>query len=114
LGFWWIDDPRKQGWLRRRLWQAAGRQALPERIAKRDLGIGQLADKFAQADPAATKLVLGLLLEIERRAPPEADARPPLEEVDKLVIANFLARVGGSVGSAGERQPCPADGDPVG
>ncbi len=63
------------------------------KIAKRELGIAQLADKFAKADPYATKLMLSLLLDIERRLPAEPVERPPLEEADKLVIENLLARL---------------------
>jgi Family of unknown function (DUF5681) len=63
------------------------------KIAKRELGIAQLADKFANGDPYATKLMLGLLLEIERKPPAEPAQRPPLEEADKLVIADLLARL---------------------
>src|SRR6266446_3029950 len=40
------------------------------KIAKRELGVAQLVNKFAMADPHATRLLIGLLQEIERRAPP--------------------------------------------
>jgi Family of unknown function (DUF5681) len=60
------------------------------RIAKRDLGLAQLADKFAAGDPSTAKLMLGLLLEIERRPPAE---RPARDAADKLVIENLLARL---------------------
>src|SRR5271169_4878511 len=40
------------------------------KIAKRELGIAQLVNKLAMADPHATRILLGLLQEIERRAPP--------------------------------------------
>jgi hypothetical protein len=63
------------------------------RVARRELGIAQLADKFAKGDPHATKLMLGLLLEIERRPPAEPAARPALDAADKAVIENLLVRL---------------------
>jgi Family of unknown function (DUF5681) len=68
---------------------AGGRR---RRIAKRELGITQLADKFAEADPSVTKLLLRLMLEFERR-PPDPVERPDREAADKIVIANLLARL---------------------
>ncbi len=63
------------------------------RIARRELGIARLAEKFAAGDPQAVKLLLCLLLEPERRAPPEPAERPPLDDADRMVIANLLARL---------------------
>jgi hypothetical protein len=63
------------------------------RIARRELGIARLADKFAAGDPQAVKLLLSLLLELERRTPPEPAERPPLDDADRLVIENLLARL---------------------
>jgi hypothetical protein len=63
------------------------------RVAKSELGIARFADKFAAGDPQALKLFLGLLLELERRPPPEPAERPPFEEADRMVIANLLARL---------------------
>lgn len=63
------------------------------RKSKRDLGLAQLADKFAKGDPHVAKLLLGVLLETERRPPVEPGGRPPLEEADGLVIENLLARL---------------------
>ena len=62
-------------------------------VAKRELGIAQFVDKFAKADPHATKLMLGLLVEIERRPPTEPAERPPFDAADKLVIENLLTRL---------------------
>jgi Family of unknown function (DUF5681) len=61
------------------------------RVSKRDLGIARLADKFAEGDPLALKL-LALVLELDRRSPAEPTERPPLEEADQLVVENLLAR----------------------
>jgi uncharacterized protein DUF5681 len=63
------------------------------RIARRELGIDRLADKFAAGDPHAIKLLLCLLLEPERRTPPEPAERPPLDDADRIVIENLLARL---------------------
>jgi hypothetical protein len=63
------------------------------RIARRELGIGRLADSFAAGDPPAIKLLLCLLLEPERRAPAEPNERPPLDDADRAVIASLLARL---------------------
>jgi hypothetical protein len=82
------------------------REALDERVgvtedgrcrkrSKRELGLARLADKFAAGDPQAAKLILGLTPEIERRPPPEPEARPPHDEADKAVIANFIAGLRG-------------------
>jgi hypothetical protein len=63
------------------------------RVAKSELGIARLADRFADGDPQAMKLLFGLLLELERRPPPEPAERPPLDDADRLVIENLLARL---------------------
>jgi hypothetical protein len=63
------------------------------RVAKCKLGVARLADKFAGGDPCATRMVLDLLREIERRTPPEPAERPPLAAAHKLVIDNLLARL---------------------
>ena len=61
--------------------------------SKRELGLARLADKFAAGDPQAVKLLLSLLLELERRTPPEPAERPSLTAADQQVIANLLARL---------------------
>jgi hypothetical protein len=63
------------------------------RIAKCEIGITRLADKFAEADPKTAKLLLGVMLELERRAPPEPGEPPAFDAADKAVIANLLARL---------------------
>ena len=61
------------------------------KCSKHELGLARLADKFAAADPQAAKLILGLMLETERRPPPEPEVPPASDEADKLVIDNFIA-----------------------
>jgi uncharacterized protein DUF5681 len=63
------------------------------RIAKRALGVAQLADRFAKGDPHATKILLNLMLAIERRTPPDPAERPPFDAADKKVIEDLLARL---------------------
>ena len=63
------------------------------KIAKRELGIAQLVNKFAMADPHATRILLGLLQEIERRAPPASAERPTFGVADRKVIENLLERL---------------------
>ncbi len=63
------------------------------RIAKCEIGITRLADKFAEADPKTAKLLLGVMLELERRAPPDPGEPPAFDAADKAVIANLLARL---------------------
>jgi hypothetical protein len=66
-------------------------------ISKRELGVRQLANKFAMAEAPATKMLLGLMLERERLAAATAPAeRPSFGEADKKVIQNLLQRLRGS------------------
>ena len=64
------------------------------RISKRELGLKQLANKFAMAEAQATKMLLGLMLERERLAAavPPAE-RPSFGAADEKVIANLLKRL---------------------
>ena len=61
------------------------------RISKRELGLKQLANKFAMAEAQATKILLGLMLERERLAAAAVPAeRPTFGAADEKVIANLL------------------------
>ena len=64
------------------------------RMSKRELGVRQLANKFAMAEAQATKMLLGLMLERERlaAAAPPAE-RPSIGAADEKVIANLLKRL---------------------
>jgi len=65
-------------------------------ISKRQLGLKQLANKFAMAEAQATKILLGLMLERERLAAAAAPAeRPSFGAADKKVIENLLKRLRG-------------------
>ena len=64
------------------------------RISKRELGVRQLANKFAMAEAQATKILLGLMLERERLAAAAQPAeRPSFGADDEKVIANLLKRL---------------------
>ena len=64
------------------------------KISQRELGMRQLANKFAMAEAQATKMLLGLMLERERlaTAAPPAE-RPSFGADDEKVIANLLKRL---------------------
>jgi Family of unknown function (DUF5681) len=59
------------------------------KLAKRELGLRRLADRVAEGDPQALTLVLRVVLELERRAPPEPAERPSWAPADKAVIENL-------------------------
>jgi hypothetical protein len=60
------------------------------KVSKRELAADRLVDSFAEGEPYATKLMLGLMLERERQAP---EQRPPFEAADKDVIKELLDRL---------------------
>jgi hypothetical protein len=59
------------------------------RLAKRELGLRRLADRVADGDPQAIKLVLGVVLARERRAHAAPQERPNWGPADKTVIENL-------------------------
>ena len=63
------------------------------RISKRELGLKQLANKFAMAEAQATKILLGLMLERERLAAAAPPTEPSIGAADEKVIANLLKRL---------------------
>ena len=64
------------------------------RITKREAVVAQLVDKSAGADLRATKMLLDILQDIEKRAgaasPPE---KSPFTAADEEVVENLLARL---------------------
>jgi hypothetical protein len=64
------------------------------RITKREAVIAQLVDKSAGADLCATKMLIDMLQDIEKRAgmasPPETT---PFTPADEEVVENLLARL---------------------
>jgi hypothetical protein len=63
------------------------------KISKRELGLRQLANKFAMAEVQATKILLGLMQERERVGAVAPGERPALGAADEKVIANLLKRL---------------------
>jgi len=66
------------------------------RITKRQLGVRQLANKFAMAEAQVTKFLLGLMLERERLGLTASTERRSFGAADEKVIANLLKRLRGS------------------
>ena len=66
----------------------------PRQITKREAVVAQLVDKSTGADLRATKMLIDMLKDIEKRAgtatPPEAS---PLTSADEEVVENLLARL---------------------
>ena len=60
------------------------------KVSKRELAADRLVDNFAEGEPYATKLMIGLILERERQAP---EQRPPFEAADRDVIKELLDRL---------------------
>ncbi|HZU88903.1 MAG TPA: DUF5681 domain-containing protein [Stellaceae bacterium] len=65
------------------------------RISKREAIVAQLIDRSAAADLRATKLLLDVVKELEKRAGAEAAAPAALAPADRAVIAHLLARLRG-------------------
>ena len=65
------------------------------KISKRELGVRQLVNKFAMAEAQATKILLGLMQERDRRAAEASAERPSFGADDEKVIANLLKRLRG-------------------
>jgi Family of unknown function (DUF5681) len=65
------------------------------RITKREMVIAQLVNKSAGADLRATKMLIDMVKDIDKKAgtasPPEPD--PPFDAADEKVIASMLARL---------------------
>ena len=59
------------------------------RLSKRELGLRRLADRVADGDPQAIKLVLGVVLALERRGPAAPEERPNWGPADKTAIENL-------------------------
>jgi len=64
------------------------------RITKREAVVAQLVDKSAGADLRATKMLLDILQDIEKRAGTvPAPEKSPLTAADEEVVENLLARL---------------------
>src|SRR5215471_9204583 len=64
------------------------------RITKREAVVAQLVDKSAGADLRATKMLIDMLKDIEKRAGRASPPEPPrLTAADEEVVENLLARL---------------------
>ena len=64
------------------------------KITKREAVIAQLVNKSASADLRATKMLIDMMKDIERKAGVAAPPEPaPFSEADEEVMANFVARL---------------------
>ena len=60
-----------------------------KRLAKCQLGLRRLADRVADGDLQAIKLVLGVVLDLERRQPSKPEERTNWAPADKAVLENL-------------------------
>ena len=64
------------------------------KLTKREAIITQMVDKSASADLRATKMLIDMMKEVEKRAGVAAPApEPPLAEADEEVVQTFVARL---------------------
>jgi Family of unknown function (DUF5681) len=62
-------------------------------VTKREAVIAQLVNKSASAELRATKMLIDMLRDIERRAEPAAAAKSPFGPTDKEVVQQLIARL---------------------
>jgi hypothetical protein len=62
-------------------------------VTKREAVITQLVNKSASAELRATKMLIDMLRDIERRAEPAATAKSPFARTDKAVMQQLIARL---------------------
>jgi Family of unknown function (DUF5681) len=62
-------------------------------VTKREAVIAQLVNKSASAELRATKMLIDMLRDIEKRAEPAAAAKSPFSPTDKEVVQQLIARL---------------------
>ena len=62
-------------------------------VTKREAVIAQLVNKSASAELRATKMLIDMLRDIEKRAEPAATAKSPFNPTDKEVVQQLTARL---------------------
>jgi hypothetical protein len=62
-------------------------------VTKREAVIAQLVNKSASAELRATKMLIDMLREVERRAEPAAAEKNPFSLTDKEVVQQLIARL---------------------
>jgi hypothetical protein len=62
-------------------------------VSKREAVIAQLVNKSASADLRATKMLIDMLRDIEKKAEPAPASRSPFSPTDKEVVQQLVARL---------------------
>jgi len=62
-------------------------------VTKREAVIAQLVNKSASAELRATKMLIDMLRDIEKKAEPAAAAKSPFSPTDKEVMQQLIARL---------------------
>jgi len=62
-------------------------------VTKREAVIAQLVNKSASAELRATKMLIDMLRDIERKAEPPEPAKSPFSPTDKEVVHQLIARL---------------------
>ena len=62
-------------------------------VTKREAVIAQLVNKSASAELRATKMLIDMLRDIEKRAEPAAAAKSPFSPTDREVVQQLIARL---------------------
>ena len=62
-------------------------------VTKREAVIAQLVNKSASAELRATKMLIDMLREVEKRAEPAAVEKNPFSPTDKEVVQQLIARL---------------------
>jgi hypothetical protein len=87
------------------------------KITKREAVIAQLVNKSAGADLRATKMLIDMMKDIEKKAGVAPPPEPPLTPADEEVIEQFVAwlrrqiaaEAAGDGAEASDRAPCQPD-----
>jgi hypothetical protein len=62
-------------------------------VTKREAVTAQLVNKSASAELRATKMLIDMLREVERKAEPAAAEKNPFSPIDKEVVQQLIARL---------------------
>jgi hypothetical protein len=62
-------------------------------MTKRDLVLAQLVNQSAKADLRATKILIGILQDVERRAAPVAETSAFSTAADREIVERLIARI---------------------
>jgi hypothetical protein len=93
-------------------------------VTKREAVIAQLVNKSASAELRATKMLIDMLRDVEKRAEPAAAEKNPFSPTDKEVVQQLIARLrhdmcsgcprAAQVAESAQRKPMPHISSPPG